>query len=134
MECARACVRPRGGTSAVGGREGKNENGGNARTTTRIAGSEGDNKRDGIEGVRAETRIQTDRKEREKRTSIGENDWDGANLLYKNDDKLCACTVDIAIDVCLLKLLSLSLMMSILMVDTNGVDRAHASQGSHCRH
>ena len=66
--------------------------------------------RDDIDGVR-EAKIQTDRKKRENRTSTGENDWDGANLLYKNDDKLCACTVDIAIDVCLLKVLSLSLMM-----------------------
>jgi hypothetical protein len=32
-------------------------------------------------------------------------------MLYKNDDKLCACTVDIGIDVCLLKLLSQLLMM-----------------------
>ena len=35
---------------------------------------------------------------RGKRMSIGENDWDGA-YLYKNDDKLCVHTVDIAIDV-----------------------------------
>lgn len=47
--------------------------------------------------------------------SIRENDRDGA-FLYKNDDKLSACTVDIVVNVCLLKLLSLSLMMmSILM-------------------
>ena len=36
-----------------------------------------------------------------------------AYLLYKNDDKLCVCTVDIAIDVCLLILFSLSLMMDV---------------------
>jgi hypothetical protein len=31
-------------------------------------------------------------KKRRKRTSIGENDWDGAYFLYKNDDKLCVHT------------------------------------------
>lgn len=67
--------------------------------------------RDGIDGVRAEAKIQTNRKKGEKRTSTGENDWDGA-YVYKNNDKLCACTVDIAIDACLLKLLPL-MMMSI---------------------
>lgn len=123
-------MRTRAG-SAVGGTEGKDENGGNARTATRAGGSEGDNKGETASaGVRAEAKIQTDRK---KETSVCETDWDGAYLLYKNDDKLCACTVDIAIDVCLLKLLSLSLIDDVdVNVDINGVVRAHVSQPSHC--
>lgn len=65
--------------------------------------------RDGTDGC-ASRGQNPDRPKNERKTSVdGENDWDGAYLLYKNDDKLCACTVDIAIDVCLLKLLSMSI-------------------------
>lgn len=55
-------MRTRAG-SAVGGTEGKDENGGNARTATRAGGSEGDNKGETASAdVRAEAKIQTDRK------------------------------------------------------------------------
>ena len=59
--------------------------------------------------------------EKERKENVDENDCDGANLLYKNDDKLCACTADIVIDVCLLKIIVVviddvdSMSMSILM-------------------
>ena len=41
MSIERVCER---GTSVVGGGEGKDENGGKARTTTRAEGNDGDNK------------------------------------------------------------------------------------------
>ena len=67
VDGVRTCVRTRAGTSAVGGGEGNDENGGNARVTTRAGGRAIINE---TASTVCEQRPKPDRPKKERKTNV----------------------------------------------------------------